>query len=344
MWKNIAYSWWVETDGSDNKEDVEQNLCIDGIIIHGNPVDLGTDTSFLLGTISARLSDLNSGTSTPIFHIGTKIFEPVTDRASFMATIDDLVVYNGTSSVTGNPKRFASSFGTSVFERGEPYQDYNLNFRRDTSGRRFEDKNGNGVYDAGEAFDMGGLTFYDSSGEFYSFYGERFIDAGTSTLANAYENGELYIDYNRNRKWDSGELYLDLDMDQNHNQGVSPGIRDSNNDGRLDDSGYIVRNFTKIVPVGNRIGTIAWTEYLPEKTDVSLELTLKALDGKILWRWFGGDGASTGTRIDLPVPEDAVLEYQANLFAVGAQTESPVLDDITVTVIKKMPEILSLIE
>lgn len=344
VWKNIAYSWWIETDGSNNKEDIEQNLFIDGVIIDDNPVNLGTDTSFILGTVSARLSDLNSGTSTSIFHIGTKMFESVTDRASFMATIDDLVVYNGTSSVTGNPKRFASSFGTSVFEKGEPYQDYNLNFRRDTSGRRFEDKNGNGVYDVGEAFDMGGLTFYDSSGEFYSFYGERFTDAGTSTLANAYENGELYIDYNRNRKWDSGELYLDLDMDQNHNQGVSPGIRDSNNDGRLDDSGYIVRNFNKIVPVGSRIGTIAWTEYLPEKTDVSLELTLKALDGKVLWRWFGGDGASTGTRIDLPVPEDAVLEYRANLFAVGTQTESPVLDDITVTVIKKMPEILSVIE
>lgn len=166
VWKNIAYSWWIETDGSDNREDVEQNLFINGNLVDpGNPVDLGTDTSFILGTVSARLSDLNSGTSTSIFHIGTKIFESVTDRASFMATIDDLVVYNGTSSVTGNPKRFASSFGTSVFEKGEPYQDYNLNFRRDTSGRRFGDKNGNGVYDIGEAFDMGGLTFYDSSGE-----------------------------------------------------------------------------------------------------------------------------------------------------------------------------------
>lgn len=352
-WQNIAHLWWIDTETSgSNTEDVKQDLLVDGMIvtstIGGNPINPGTDTSFLLGTVSARMGDLNSGTSPPIFHIGTKIAESGTET-SFMATIDDLVIYNGTSGVNGNPKRFASSSGTSAPDRDEPFQDYNLNFRRDASGHIFEDKNRNGLFDTGEAFDMGSATAaghpYDGSGEFYSFYGERFIDAGTGTTANVYESGEQYIDYNRNGKWDAGELYLDINMNGSHERGTAvTNINDANRDLRLDDSGYIIRNFTKVLQGGDRIGTVAWTGYLPDKTDVSVELTLKALDGSILWRWFGGNGTGAGSRIDLPVQESAVLEYRANLFAAGTQTQSPVIDDVTVTVIKRIPDILSIVE
>ncbi len=352
-WRNIVHRWWVETETtSSNTEDVKQDLLVDGMlasaIIGGNSINLGTDTSFLLGTVSARLGDLNSGISSPVFHIGTKIFESGTET-SFMATIDDLVIYNGTTSASGDPKRFASSFGTTAPDKGEPFQDYNLNFQRDASGHTFEDINLNGLFDVGEAFNMGSATAaghpYDSGGEFYSFYGERFTDAGTSTFANEYESGERYIDYNRNGKWDAGELYLDMNMNGSHERGtLVTSANDANRDLRLDDSGYIIRKFEKVLPGGTRIGTVAWTEYLPDNTDVSFELTVKALDDKALWRWFGGNGTSAGSRIDLPVQENAVLEYRANLFAAGTQTESPVIDDVTVTAIKKTPEILSIVE
>ncbi|MCF6157971.1 MAG: hypothetical protein E3K32_05235 [wastewater metagenome] len=338
VWRNIACIWWINTNGS-NREEIKQNLWIDSTLISCNSVDLGTDTSYLPGTVSARLSDLNSGTAAPVFHLGTKIFEVGTET-SFLATIDDLVIYNGTSSVAGSPKRFVSSFGTSAFERGESYQDYNGNFQRDASGHAFADKNHNGIFDVGESFNMGSATFYDSSGEFYSFYGERFIDAGTGT-ANEYDPGEQYVDYNRNGIWDAGEFYLDVNLDGNYNPGVPVAGADANRDLRLDDSGYIVRNFQEVLPRGTRIGTIGWTEYVPEGGDVSFELVLRALDGKVLWRWFGGDGTSTSIRIDLDVTEDAVLEYRANLFTVGTQTESPVIDDVTVTVIRKKPEMIS---
>lgn len=350
-WQNIAYNWWIKTTGS-NTEVVEQKMFIDGSGTVTTGRYIGTDTSFLLGTISTRLKDLpgnlDSATAT-IFHIGTKIFGTGT-TSSLQATIDDLTIYNGTISVTGDPKRFASAFGASISERGEPFQDFNLNFQRDASSHKFKDKNRNGLFEVGEAFDMGSATAvgysYDSSGEFYSFYGERFVDAGTSTVPNEYELGEVYSDFNRNGKWDVGELFLDLEiMNGIYNAGVTrTDANDANRDRRLDDSGYIVRNFNTVVPKASRVGTISWTEYLPDKTDISLELTLRSLDGRILWRWLGGDGTSTSTRIDLPVPEDSILEYRANLFAVGTQTESPVIDDITVTVIKETPEIVSLIE
>jgi hypothetical protein len=352
-WQNIAHRWWIETETtSSNTENVKQDLLINGIlvapVIGGNSINMGTDTALLLGTVSARMGDLNSGISLPIFHIGTKIVESETET-SFMATIDDLVIYNGTSGVNGNPKRFTSSFGTSTTDRGESFQDYNLNFRRDASGHIFEDKNRNGFFDAGEAFDMGSATAagqpYDGSGEFYSFYGELFVSAGTGTFANEYEPGKRYIDYNRNGRWDAGELYLDVNTNGSHEPGTpATNTNDVNRDLRLDDSGYIIRNFEKVLPGGDRIGTVAWTEYLPDKTNVSLELTLKALDGRIMWRWFGGNGTGTGSRIALPVQEASVLGYRANLFAAGTQTESPVIDDVTVTVIKKIPEILSIIE
>ncbi len=354
-WKNIACVWWMETDESTNKEDIKQNLMVDGITISGISTDLGTDTSFLLETMSTRLSDLISGTSAPIFHIGAKILEKGTVSA-FMATIDDLVTYNGTSSVDGEPKRFASAFGTTTFKgaRGDPYQDYNLNFQRDDYGHKFKDDNNNGIYDVGEAFDMGSSTvgfippYYDSSGEFYSFYGERFFDEGTGTPYE-YGYGERYIDYNRNGMWDKGELYINASpgtgtYDRPNPRVGDPGFIDFNNDRRQDDNGYFIRDFGKIIPVGSRLGTLSWTEHLPEGTDVSFELTVKALDGKILWRWFSGNGMGTGTRIDLPVAEDATLEYRANFYAVGTQTESPIIDDITVTVIRKKPEIISIIE
>lgn len=354
-WKNIVCAWWLETDGLTNKEDIKQNLMIDGVPINGASTDLGTDTSFLLGTMSARLSDLISGTSTPIFHMGAKIFDVGTVSA-FMATVDDLVIYNGTSSVVGEPKRFASAFGTNTFKgaRGDPYQDYNLNFQRDDYGHKFKDDNNNGVYDVGEAFDMGSSTvgftppYYDSSGEFCLWYGERFFDAGTTTPYE-YGYGERYRDYNRNGVWDKGEFYINTlpgtgTYDHPNPRPGDPGFIDFNNDCRQDDSGYFIRNFGKIIPAGSKLGTLSWTEYLPEGTDVSFELTAKALDGKILWRWFSGNGTGTGTRIDLPVAEDAILEYRTNFFAVGTQTESPIIDDVTVTVIRKKPEIISIIE
>lgn len=351
-WQNIAYNWWIETTGS-STEIVKQEMFIDGSGTVTTGQYIGTDTSFLLGTVTERLKDLPGSlafaTST-LFHIGTKIFGTGT-TSSLTATIDDLVIYNGTSSVTGNPQRFASAFGTDTAGRGEPFQDCNLNFRRDAFGHKFKDENHNGLFDVGEAFDMGSATAvghpYDSSGEFYSFYGEQFTDAGTSTLANEYDSGELYIDYNRNGKWDRGELYTNVPTPTGTTTAYEPPgvpLTDDNHDHRPDDSGYLIRNFDTVLSQGDRVGAVSWTEYLPDKTDVSLELTLKALDGKILWRWFGGDGTSTGTRIDLPAPEDAILEYRANLFAVGTQTESPVIDDITVTVIKKTPEIISFIE
>ncbi len=345
-WKNIAYNWWIETTGS-NTEKLRQEMFIDGApFITGIPYGLGTDTSILLGTITARLDDLPPDIS-PFFHIGTKIPGMMTTggAVAFMATFDDMVINNGTASVSsGTQKRFASAFGTSIPSRGDPYQDYNLNFKRDSSGNKFDDKNGNGLFDLGEAFDMGSSTtmYYDYSGEFYAFYGERFTD--TTNPPNEFTSVEASVDYNRNTIYDKGELYIDLDMD---GPTIGANVPDTNLDRRLDDSGYIIRNFDTVIPAGSMIGAIAWTEYLPlpqDSTDVSFELTLKALDGKILWRWFGGDGTSTGTRIDLPAPEDSILEYRANLIAVGTQTVSPVIDDITVTIIKKSAEIISINE
>lgn len=362
-WRNIAFNWWIETETTgSNTENLKQDLFIDGTSVNpvsgGNLLNIGTDTTFLLGTVSSRLSDLITGTTTPVFHIGTKIFKEGAE-ASFMATFDDLVIYNNTSSVSRAVdaiKRFSSTSGTYTPQKGEPYHDYNLNFKRDGSGHRFEDKNRNSLFDPGEAFDMGSSTtgftppYYDISGEFYSFYGEQFVDSGTGTIKNGYEAGERYIDYNRNGVWDQGELFINLPQypDGSYTPGVMPddAINDFNSDRRLDESGYLVRNFDTVIPAGSRIATIAWTGYLPatNTSDISFELTLNDLYGKNLWRWFGGDGPSAGTRIDLSVPEDSILEYRLNLFAIATQTESPVIDDITVTVIKKTPEIISIKE
>lgn len=335
-----------------NKEKVQQELFINGSIQPPgvetkNPqIDPkgGNDTYETLFDLLDNDGDLivddgfSQGPS--FFQLGAIIFDPTLPFANIQATIDDLIFYSDETGLsppltirrfsTGGEAVTTTPNPNGLFDPGEPFQDYNLNGIRDSGGDPFTDLNNNGIYDSGEPF--GGYYTGLTSPIRYDLHGESFADNTCTNPAGQ------YLDYNKNGLCDLGELYGDRNP-TGYNGGEA--FTDANRNRIYDGNGYFANTFTATIPAGSRIGTLSWTEYKPAGTAMNVELILKSTDGRILWQWFSDNNSADGAPVNLPVPEEARLEYRIHFLipTTAATGGSPALDDITVTVISN-PKVL----
>lgn len=351
-WHHLAFSWRSDTNpipGGNNKETVQQELFVNGSrkpagTVSKNPqIDpLGPDglpegSPDLLDNDNDGIVDDGFSLAPSFLHFGSVIFDPTPPAANIQATIDDLVLYRDETALPAasfTPSRFLARGElftdanlNGLFDPGEPFQDGDLNGSRTAFGDSFTDINSNGIWDVGELFTDGhGNNRYD-------VLGEPFADSACGNPPGQ------YVDYNRNGQCDLGELYWD--GDKNDLYGLPEAFTDSNANRLYDTHGYFANTFAASLPAGSRIGTLAWTEVNATGTAMNVELILRAVDGRILWQWFSDNNGADGVPVNLPVPEEARLEYRVNLLMPMTATTggSPALDDITVKVIAT-PEVL----
>jgi len=349
-WFHLAFSWRIDTNpmppGGNNKEKVQQELFVNGLLqpagtLLKNPQldpdgGNGYETLFdLLDNDGDLIVDDGFSQGSSFLQFGAMIFDPAPPTANVQATVDDLTFYKDETALPAAffaPSRFSArgelftdADGDLLFDPGEPFEDVNLNGSRTASGDSFTDTNSNGIWDIGESFtDSNNNNRYDQ-------LGEPFADGTCSNLPGR------YVDYNKNDQCDPGEFYWDRDKNKSYRP---PEIFTDANANRIYDSnGYLANTFTATIPAGSRIGTLAWTEYKPTGTAINVELILRATDGRILWRWFSDNIAGEGTPVNLAVPEESRLEYRVNFLIQDTANASPVLDDLTVTVISN-PKVL----
>jgi len=112
---------------------------------------------------------------------------------------------------TFDPEKQIQALGATGVDNAEPYVDGDIDL-----GEKFEDRNGNGVYDLGDYFDhtmdLNGNGAYDGPNDPWSPgvpYEDRNNNGKFDTPNGTWDAGEYYTDLNGNGKWDNVDGFYD---------------------------------------------------------------------------------------------------------------------------------------
>ncbi len=261
---------------------------------------------------------------------------------------------------------------------------FDLNNNGVLDGEGFVDANGNLIHDAGEAVvnDLNANGLYDGGEPVFvcptpgNCSGEPYSDLNTNGEHDAnepfqdengngfWDPGEPFVSWSQNNAPTGGELYRENGLNPNwfdNHAPIFPLVSDWNGNGRYEPAGIFEGTFSKPIPAGSRLGSVHFTVWKPkrdtvafiepeEQGRVSVDLELRAKDGRFLGRWSGVDNLSLNagvvqvvdeSGIGLPVPVDAYVRYRINFYMPNPLTNpdtrrpsvSPILDDLSLNIV-----------